>query len=430
MSDNGMATAASRIAPARAQPLHAVRALFLSYDGLTDPLGQSQVLPYVRGLVQHGAGMHVVSFEKPSRFRQASAEMRRIVDDAGIQWTPLRYTKRPPVVSAIWDLIRLWRTALRLHSLTPFDVVHCRSYLPALIGMRLKRRFGVRFLFDMRGFWADERVDAGLWPQWHPLYRAIYRFFKAREAEFLAEADAIVSLTHTAVADLEARRAGAAGRTRVIPCSVDYSRFDVPAAATREAARRALGIPDTARVAAYVGSCGTWYMMAEMMAFFRALLGTHPDARFLVITPDTADTALRHAAEAGVPRDRVIVRTARHAEVPALLAAADFGLFFIRASWSKRSSSPTKLAEYLAMGLPVVTNAGIGDVEVDVSRFRGGVVVHRFTPDEYARVLAEMTTMLARPRSELRDLSREVYALEGAVESYVKIYHALAGTCV
>ena len=50
--------------------------LYLSYDGMTDPLGQSQVLPYIIGLTKAGYSFHLVSFEKPDRYNQFSKSAR------------------------------------------------------------------------------------------------------------------------------------------------------------------------------------------------------------------------------------------------------------------------------------------------------------------------------------------------------------------
>src|SRR5205085_11687182 len=100
-----------------------------------------------------------------------------------------------PILSAIYDVTRMRRLAWALHRDCDFDVVHCRSYLPALVGLHLKRRRGVPFLFDMRGFWADERVDGGVWKLTNPAMRAVFGFLKRREADFLREANHVISLT-------------------------------------------------------------------------------------------------------------------------------------------------------------------------------------------------------------------------------------------
>ena len=111
------------------------KVLYTTYDGLTDPLGRSQVLPYLAGLSARGHRISIQSFEKPQREREASvAELCRA---AGIEWHPLPYHKRPPVLSSLYDLGAMKRTALKLHRQERFDLVHCRSYLPAKAGLDL-----------------------------------------------------------------------------------------------------------------------------------------------------------------------------------------------------------------------------------------------------------------------------------------------------
>ena len=172
------------------------RILYLSYDGVSDPLGQSQVLPYLKGLAGLGHTIHLISFEKAARFHALGERLTTVMRETGISWHPQSYTKHPPVLSTVWDLRRLQNMARWLHRQHQFDVVHCRSYIAALVGLQLKRHDDVKFVFDMRGLWADEKVEGGAWNLRNPLFRSIYRFFKAREADFVMEADAIVSLTN------------------------------------------------------------------------------------------------------------------------------------------------------------------------------------------------------------------------------------------
>src|SRR5438270_5278488 len=129
-----------------------MRALYISYDGMTDPLGRSQVLPYLEGLAARGHEITLLSCEKPTRMVADDDAVQAICDRAGIDWRPVAYHKSPPVLSGILDVAVLKRAAARLHRLKRFDIVHCRSYMAAIAGDRLKRTEGVPFLFDMRGF--------------------------------------------------------------------------------------------------------------------------------------------------------------------------------------------------------------------------------------------------------------------------------------
>jgi glycosyltransferase involved in cell wall biosynthesis len=102
------------------------------------------------------------------------------------------------------------------------------------------------------------------------------------------------------------------------------------------------------------------------------------------------------------------------------------GLFFIKPAYSKISSSPTKLAEILAMGIPVVTNAGVGDSDWIAEKYRTGGVVKEFTPAEYARAIDELPALLKIPPEEIRLAAESYFSLDIGVQAYRRIYTSIA----
>src|SRR5947209_6077600 len=253
---------------------------------MTDPLGRSQVLPYVAGLSRRGHRITLVSCEKPEQMAQDGDEVRQLCQAAGIDWQPLRYHKRPPILSSMLDVRAMKRRAVRLQRDQGFDVVHCRSYMPAIVGEWLKRKCGVPYLFDTRGFWADERVERRIWPSGDLLFRLAYFYFKRRERSFFLSADAIVSLTESAKREVQSwpedRRPMAP--VSVIPCCVDLDLFGGNSPMARATTRKRLGIEEQAHVLVYVGSVGGAYLMAEMFQLFRVYRAMRPDARFLFVS--------------------------------------------------------------------------------------------------------------------------------------------------
>jgi glycosyltransferase involved in cell wall biosynthesis len=405
-----------------------LRVCYITYDGLTDPLGGSQILPYLAGLSARGHRIAIVSCEKPERLKAGRAAVETACRKAGIDWYPLTYHKRPPILSTLYDLERLSRTVRRLHDRHKFDLVHCRSYVPALAGLALKRRRGVPFLFDMRGFWADERVEGGLWPQSNPVFRAVYRAVKRLETALLRGADHIVSLTEAGKDALLGWPVLAARRPAitVIPCCVDFGHFPIPAATDRAAARARLGIADAARVAAYLGSVGTWYMLPEMLDFFRRYRAAHAGARFLFVTQDDPGAIREEAARRGVEPEALAIVPASRDEVPGLMAAADLGLFFIKPVFSKTASSPTKMGEMLALGLPIVTNGPVGDVEAIVAATGTGIVVTRYDDRTYDEAIRAAEAIRLSP-GEIRDRALPWFDAEMGVERYDRVYRETAG---
>ena len=151
---------------------------------MTDPLGQSQVLPYLKGLTQKGYQFHLISFEKSDKFNKHKKHIQSICDEAGIVWHPQDYRNEGGLKKTIRQVRKMKKVAKYLHQRHSFEIVHCRSYISALIGMKLKRKHGLKFVFDMRGFWADERIDGGIWSLKNPIYRTIYNYFKRKEIQF------------------------------------------------------------------------------------------------------------------------------------------------------------------------------------------------------------------------------------------------------
>lgn len=398
--------------------------LYLSYDGMCDPLGGSQVLPYVEGLAARGHRITLISFEKLCHSEQ-TAEVEEQCRAAGIVWRPLTYHKRPPVLSTLYDLASLRRLIHQLHSSQGFEVVHCRSYLTALVGLQFRRRYGTRLIFDMRGFWADERVEGGLWDLSNPLFRAVFRYFKRLESELLRTSDAVVSLTERGKQVLLARRDRAqdAAPITVIPCCVDFTFFPLCSNDSRLAARALLDIAPGVRVAAYLGSIGTWYMLDEMLDCFAVQLERDPLAVLLIVSRDDPAVIRAAAGARGIASVSLVVRDATRTEVPQLLAAANYGLFFIRPTPSKLASCPTKLGEFLAMGLPVLTNAGVGDVAEVVQQGGAGVIINHFDRTAYGAALDELDA-LPQLGAQWREHSRKWFDLETGVERYDALYRA------
>src|SRR6266480_5056188 len=167
--------------------------LYITYDGVLEPLGQSQVLGYLEKL----AGEHailLISFEK-KREREDGARvqaMREHLSALGIVWLPLAYHKTPSAPATAYDIAVGTAVALWIALRHRVRIVHARSYVPALMALVVKRLTGVRFLFDMRGFWAEERTDGGLWPEGGSLYQVT----KTLERRFLLAADHVVTLTN------------------------------------------------------------------------------------------------------------------------------------------------------------------------------------------------------------------------------------------
>lgn len=398
--------------------------LFISYDGMTDPLGQSQVIPYLQGLSKHGYNIFLLSCEKKEVYTQRKEAVQKILEQADITWVPLNYTKTPPVLSTLLDIIKLKRAATKIHLLHEIHMVHTRPGVPALVGLWMKKKFDIKFLNDIREFYADSRVDGGIWDTNKLLYRKIYHFFKNKEDEQVRSSDGIVCLTHAAEKIIKQWPAyKMATPLAVIPCSADLHLFDPQNLdeILKENFRVQLGINKDDFIISYLGSIGGWYLTAEMMKFCKRVLIKIPHAKFLFISPHLHQHIIDTAAKYNVPQDKIISIKAVRNEVPVLLSFSSYSLFFIKPCYSKRSSSPTKHGEIMALGIPVITNSGVGDVKDIVEKYNGGYVVDDFSAVSFDKVIAQMENTIFDKRA-IREGAFEFYSLEKAIASYTALY--------
>lgn len=393
---------------------------------MTDPLGQSQVIPYLQHLSREGYRFTILSFEKKARYEKEGGVVRKLMEGAGIEWVPLFFTSRPPVLSKIWDRYRMAQTAERLHQENKYQLVHCRSYVAAEVGLSLKKKYGVKMLFDMRGFWADEKVDNGQWDQGKAFYRRLYKHYKQKEAEFLLGADGIISLTEAGRDHLVGQQPYSQCAIDVIPCCADLEHFDYRAIDPVKSGeyKKALGIPAEAKVITYLGSIGGWYMTAEMFRFFALLQKRDPAYVFLVLTKDAADKVKAEAAAYGIPAGKVFVTYSTRAELPLYLHFCSASIFFIRPSFSKTASSPTKHAELMGMGIPVICN-DIGDTGRIIQSTGTGIVVNEFDEASLQLAISQMPALEALDKETIRQAAFQYFDLQTGAQRYQAVYERL-----
>jgi glycosyltransferase involved in cell wall biosynthesis len=392
------------------------RVLYVSYDGMLEPLGQSQVLPYLRELAARGARIVLMSFEKPADLadRTRLEALAAGLGTLGIGWIPMTYHKRPTALATAADVLAGFFRASLVVRRERISAVHARSYVPALIAWALKRVFRVRFIFDMRGFWADERVDGGIWPAGG----AIYRVAKRLEHWFLRDADEIVTLTDRARTIVEEWRGIGSPRVTVIPTCADLSRFPVRVPTAT--------LPD-GPVFVYSGSVGTWYLLREMIRFVEIARARWPHARLLILTRNQTE-ALDEVGRSSLPRESVTVASASPDEVPRWLAGGHVGLAFYKPGIARRGTCPTKMAEYLAVGMALVINEAVGDAQAIVGDNRVGVVLSSFSDEAFRGAVDRLADLLADPglAARCRAVAESHFSLPLGVARYWDIYERTA----
>jgi hypothetical protein len=110
--------------------------------------------------------------------------------------------------------------------------------------------------------------------------------------------------------------------------------------------------------------------------------------------------------------------------MPYLISLCNASVFFIRNTYSKKASSPTKLGEIMSMGLPVVCNAGIGDVDEIVRTMHAGIVIDILDRAHYD-LAAKQLLETSFSKTAIAAAANTHFSLKKGVDSYRKIYETL-----
>jgi len=291
------------------------------------------------------------------------------------------------------------------------------------MSLSVKWLTGARFLFDMRGFWPEERVELGLFRSGGLLYR----MSKIFERCFLASADHLVVLTERARETLlrSPLWSNRPDRIAVVPCCVDGRRFTPRTGDARLPARHGLeGRP----IVGNLGAVNQRYLLREMFQFFSHLKKHIPEVRFVYLTRQSPESLLGISEAEGLAPEDLVVAGTDPDEVPEWLSSFQLGIFFLKPSYAARASCFTKLGEFLAAGVPVVTNAGVGDVEEVLGEESSGILVRGFSDEELSSAAAKAAAMLPlrrQTREACRRVAAERFALEGGCARYLSVYRSL-----
>ncbi len=371
----------------------------------------------------------VVSFERPENLaKEERTTLMKELASRGVAWTPLARRRGPRALAATRNLLRGVLVSLELSRRAPPSLVHARGYIAGLIGLAVRSVTGARLLFEMRGFWPEERVELGRFRS----QGSFFRLSKRCEQALLRLADHIVVPTESAKAALRDREASARLQSTrveekpisVIPCCVDLERFR-PRPKDFDLARR-YGLADKL-VIGNIGAFNRRYLAAQMFRFAFHVKAHCPEMRFVYLTPANPSLVRAAARSAGLEEEDLLVLEVPPSEVPRWLTLFRLGVFFLQPTHAAKGSSFTKLGEFLGCGVPIATNTGVGDLDQLLGSGRTGLLLPGLTDRDLAAHARKALAFLEGDQvpEELRDSCRATALRNFSLEEGARRYHAV-----
>ena len=376
-----------------ASPGVGVRLTYLAVDSVEEGIGASQVLAYVERMPPHDVQVTLHTFEKTARSISATAQR---LGAAGVEWHPLPFGRR----GTLGGLGRIARAAFRIRGA---EMVHARSDLAGAAAMLARPR---RWIWDARSLYADQKIELGELKSGSPQEVLLRRIERA----CALQSDAIVVLTEAGLEVLVDRYGkDLTQKATVVPTCVDLGRFELSP------------LPELPTRFLLAGTINSFYDVPAMMSFFRRFReGSAAELHVVTPGPTRWDTELAQLATSR--------SVARPEDMPALIAASHVGLCVCRddAGISLAASMPTKIAEFLATGRPLVVNSKLGDAGGMLEAHGAGVAL-RSGSDGLILAVDQLRELLRDPETPLRcrALAEEHFDLEVAVKKLVNVYRSL-----
>jgi len=394
------------------------KTLYLSYTGMLEPLGRSQVLAYLSRL-SNEYSFTLISFEKSQSLqnKDAVAALKTECAEFGIDWKPQVYHKKPRLLATVWDLsVLFWLTFI--HSVSgDVKLVHSRSYIPTIAAWLCSKVTRTPFVFDMRALWLDELITAGRLDK----NTLVYRILRWLEGKLLKDAAAVVSLTEAAVVYLKKQHPELVNQKfEVITTCVDLNRFSI---------RDNHKFNNDELI---VGAMGTllsgWFHLDWLFGFFKQIKKINPSATLKIVTKDDHSVIKREAVENGLSLEDINIISSTPEDVAKNIKDMDVSVMFFKAEVGKLGSAPTRMGELLACGIPVVGNVGVGDMAGLITRYDVGAIVKDNTEVEFAKSANELLEYLNNKHSDsnCREAAVDYFSADQGAEKYRQIYQKIS----
>ncbi len=307
------------------------------------------------------------------------------------------------------------------------DIVHCRSYMATLLAVLAKVVFrDIKIIFDPRGFWPEEGVVEGRWKE----ASIRFKFWKYVEQWLIRRSDRVIALS-TPFADRIAQLVPEA-RCSVIYTCADVEKFS-EGRNQRSIKRAELKLEDRT-VFVYNGSLYAWHDPLLLARMYKTVRGLLNRTKLVVVTGHNRPKLIASFVAEGLSFDDYVIINAKPIDVPQYLAVGDYGLVPLKAIAAGSAMSVvadtmigTKVAEYLAAGLPIIVNQNVGGLRPLMAQYKVGISFDSENLPAMIEAIKALTASYGQYQRECELVARRCFSLEQVTSSYYRIYTKITG---
>jgi glycosyltransferase involved in cell wall biosynthesis len=383
---------------------------YFSYDGILEPLGNSQVLNYLI-ILSKKYKITLFTFEKLKDINDTSRliEMKNLCNEHSIVWKYSIFNEEP--IASNFNPVKYFLFIFRNY-FNISNVIHARSFIPSCAAYLISKiKINSKFIYDMRGYWIDEKVDVEKFKR----NSLIYIFLKWLDRKIIKNATHIVTLSNISRIYLQNNYNKNPDCITTIYTCTDLNKFKL---FEKKYSEICFG---------YVGTTIGWYQFEETLDFIKLAFDAFPNSTFKIITRDNKQELLKRITKKNIDITKIIITSSNFEKIQEEYKDLDIAVFFIKKSFSKTASMPTKFGEFLASGIPCIVNSEIGDMtEIIKENPICGFVINDFSNKEYQNIINHLYLLTRKENSlECRKVAEKYFSLDKGASSYSIIYEKI-----
>ncbi len=371
--------------------------------------------------------MNVLSFEKNHNLKHKD-ELKIKLNRDGINWFNLKFTKKKFFLIKIIDVIKISLYPIFLRINYKYDIVHCRGHIPQISGLILKTFFNVKVIFDCRGFWADERFDDNSWNKSNIIHNLTFKIFIYLEKIFFKKSDHIVILTNAAKNHLIGKNI-INNKITVIPCCADYNKFQISSKKSIDLLKKELKFEPNDKIIGYIGSISPLYMIDEMLTFFFDLNKKKPNYKFLILTNqvDKMKSIIKKLNyKLAFDESSILIKSVDGNEIYKYINIFNASLCFVKSTFARIASSPTKIGESFACGIPIICNSNVGDLDILIPKIQKFGLHNLSDISNIPLAINDLFELEKLEKESIRNISKKYLDLNLASILYRNIYKKIS----
>ncbi len=386
--------------------------LYISYDGILDPIGESQILSYLEKLC-NDFDFYLITFEKKNKLNtNVHRKIKSRVKQSDIKWYNLRYHKQPAILSTLYNIFRGMIIAFFIIFFSKINIVHVRSYIPGLIVLPIKKIINFKLIFDMRGLWVDEKLDRAGWRK----KDLKYIFFKYIEKKLLLISDSIICLTYESIKILinkfpEIKRKNI---YQTFTCSDDQI--------FRPLHNKRI---NPSIVFGHFGSVDTAYNIEIIFKFLDILLKIDQNIKLIILNEDKHDYLFKLKNKYQINDKNIEVKSVNRYQLNEEINKVDICIFFAKINFSIKASFPTKISEVLLAGKPIICNNFNDEILKLLSRHKIGIIHDFDFSKNQSSIYEEINNLISDENIILkcRKVAKKELSFSQSIKLYKNIYY-------